>query len=87
MSPSRRTIIRSAHAQQFGQFRGNQDDGHALAGEIGDHRVDVGLGLDVDALGRLVEDEHARLGRQPFGKHDLLLVAAGKRADRLVVAS
>ena len=55
-------------------------------GEVGDHRVDLGLGLHVDALGRLVQDQHARLGRQPLGQHDLLLVAAGQRLDRLEVA-
>ena len=75
-----------AHAQQLGQLRGDQDDGEALAREVGDDRVDLGLGLHVDALGRLVQDQHARLGRQPLGQHDLLLVAAGQRLDRLQVA-
>ena len=75
-----------AHAQELGQLRGDQDDGQALAGEVGDDRVHLGLGLHVDALGRLVEDQHARLGRQPLGQHDLLLVAAGQRLDRLLVA-
>ena len=55
-------------------------------GEIGDDRVDLGLGLHVDALGRLVQDQHARLGRQPLRQHDLLLVAAGQGLDRLQVA-
>ena len=42
------------------------------------------LAADVDARGRLVEHDHARLGRQPFGDDDLLRVAAGQRPDRAV---
>ena len=57
-----------AHAQQLGQLRRDQDDGEALPGQVGDDRVHLGLGLHVDALGRLVEDQHARLGRQPLGR-------------------
>ena len=46
------------------------------------HVVDLALGADVDAARRLVEDDRARLHRQPLRQHDLLLVAAGERADR-----
>ena len=76
-----------AHADQLGQLGRDQDDREALAREIGDQRVDLGLGLHVDALGRLVQDQHAGRRRQPLGEHDLLLVAAGERLDRLVVAA
>ncbi len=41
------------------------------------------MGADVDAARRLVEDEEARLGREPAGEDRLLLVAAGQEADRL----
>ena len=57
------------------------------AGEVGDDAVDLGLGLDVDALGRLVQDQEARVGREPLRQHDLLLVAAGQRLDRLAIAA
>ena len=33
---------------------------------------------DVDAARRLVEDQDARLPRQPFAQDDLLLVATGE---------
>ena len=46
--------------------------------------VHGGLGADVDALGRLVENDHLGLRRQPFGDDHLLLVAARQRADILV---
>ena len=55
-------------------------------GQLRDDPVDLDLGADVDPAGRLVEDQHARLGRQPLGEHDLLLVAAGQGADELVHA-
>jgi len=38
---------------------------------------------DVDTAGRLIEDQGLGLGRQPFRKHDLLLIAARQRAHRL----
>ena len=45
-----------------------------------DDRVDLVLGADVDAAGRLVEDQHVRIGEDPLAQHDLLLVAAGELA-------
>ena len=46
------------------------------SGERGHVPVDLGLGADVDAARRLVEDQHARVHGQPLAEHDLLLVAA-----------
>src|SRR5690606_12071861 len=48
-----------------------------------DHLVELRLDADVDAPGRLVEDEDAGVGEQPAGEDGLLLVAAGEFADRL----
>ena len=45
--------------------------------------MNIGLGADVDAVCRLVEDQDPRLGREPFREHDLLLVAAREAADDL----
>ena len=45
--------------------------------------VDRAPGADVDAAGRLVEHDHLRLGDQPLGQHDLLLVAAGEEPHLL----
>ena len=44
---------------------------------------DLGVRAHVDAARRLVEDQEFRLRRQPARQNDLLLVAAGKLADRL----
>jgi hypothetical protein len=52
-------------AEQLGQLGRNQEDGEAVGGERANQPVDLGLGADVDALRRLVEDQEARLRRQP----------------------
>ena len=44
-----------------------------------DDFVDLELRPDVHPFGRLVEEQHLRLGRQPLGDNDLLLVAAAER--------
>ena len=72
------------HAEDLGDFGGDHDDGEALRRELGHELVHRGLGADVDALGRLVEDDDPRLRRQPLGDHHLLLVAARELADVLV---
>ena len=51
-----------------------------------DELVDLELRADVDAARRLVEQQDLRLRQQRLAEHDLLLVAAGKRADRLLEA-
>src|SRR4051812_1419477 len=45
--------------------------------------MNIGLGLDVDADGRLVDDQDPHTRRKPFGEADLLLVAAREIANRL----
>ncbi len=47
-----------------------------------DEVVDLELGRDVDAPGRLVQQDHARLGQQGAAQEHFLLVAAGEAADR-----
>ena len=53
------------------------------AGQLGEQVVHLGLGADVDAAGRLVDQQHPRAGGEPLGQHDLLLVAAGQGGDRV----
>ena len=49
-----------------------------VRGDVAQDRVDRGARADVDALGRLVEDQHLRLQQQPARDDDLLLHAAGE---------
>ena len=54
-------------------------------GELADDIEDPGARADIDADGRRIQDEELRLGGQPFGDGDALLVAAGKRRDRILL--
>ena len=42
--------------------------GDALAGELGEQPVHLGLGADVDAAGGLVDDQQLGVGGQPLGE-------------------
>src|ERR1044071_4916397 len=70
-----------AHPQDFGKLRRDHQDGDALGGEVGHQRVYLRLRAHVDALRRLVDDEHLRSSQKPTRQGDLLLVAAGERGD------
>src|SRR6202021_2295558 len=54
----------------------------ALAGKRDDQAVDLMTGADVNALGRLVEEEDLGRVHQDAGEEELLLVAAGEGRDR-----
>ena len=69
---------------QFRHLRRDQDDTDAACRQLVDQPVDLGLGADVDAARRLVEDEQHRLPGQPARQHDLLLVAAGQLRNLFV---
>ena len=68
-----------AETQNFGQFRGDDDDGAPFGGEAVEQLVDLALGADIDAARRLVEDQDIAVAQQPLGDDHLLLVAAGKK--------
>ena len=72
-----------AHAEDLRQLRGDEQDRQALSGEVRDRAVHIGLGADVDAVRRLVEDQDPRLRCEPLREHDLLLVAAGEASHHL----
>ena len=50
-----------------------------------DQLVDRLLGADIDALGRLIENQHLRSGIEPAGDQDLLLISSGEMIDGLVL--
>ena len=84
--PSRQTSTRCARPGDLGQVAGGEHDRHPVGGERSHQPVDLGLGADVDAARRLVEQQHARSRAQPLGEHDLLLVAARELPCALVRA-
>src|SRR5581483_4651270 len=67
-----------AHAHQLLDLRGDQKYAGSVGGELVDDLVDLVFGANVDAAGRLVQDDDARLAQKPLGDDDLLLIAAGE---------
>ncbi len=72
------------HAEHFGQFARNHQHRHAVAHQFRQRAIHLRLRADVDAARRFVDDQHLRIGREPFAEHDLLLIAARQRADRRI---
>ena len=77
--PPRMTSDPVGEPQDLLDLVGDEQDRDAARGELDEQLVDVALGADVDAAGRLVGDEHRRVGEQGAREHELLLVAAGQR--------
>ena len=67
-----------AHAEHFRQFGRDHDDGNALGSQIIDYTIDFFLCTDVHASGRLVKNQYLRIGIDPLGNYDLLLITAGE---------
>ena len=84
--PSDMTTMRCASASTSGRSEETTSSAMPLRGEVAQDAVDVGLGADVDAARRLVDDQDARLARQPLGEQHLLLVAARQVAHLAVDA-
>src|SRR5438876_947540 len=69
-----------AQPRKLGEIAGIDHCAGAAGDEIGEEHVDLRLGGNVDALGRIVEQQHCNAPRQPFRQDHLLLIAAGQRA-------
>ncbi len=78
------TRMRSASATISGMSLEMSRIDTPLAGDLADQLVQIGLGLDVDADRRLVDDQDLGVGGEPLGDRHLLLVAAREIADGLV---
>ena len=85
-APSRSTSTRSAPSTTSSSSEEISTTPSPCRGQLVDQRLDLGLGADVDAPGRLVEQQHPRVQAEHPGQQDLLLVAAGQLADLLVRA-
>ena len=68
-------------ADDFGQFARNHHHGDAAGGQIVDDAVNFGLGPDIDAARRLIEEQYFGLDFQPARQQHLLLIATGQPAD------
>ena len=76
-----------AERHQLDQVARYHHDRLALRRQLAQQRMDRVLRRDVDAAGRLVEEQDATVAREPAGDHHLLLVAAAQLGHRLVDAS
>ena len=75
-----------ADALDFLEIGRNQQNRQSLAQRELKQMVDVRLRPDVDADGRLLENEQPDMRLHPARDHHLLLVSAGKRRHRLLDA-
>src|SRR5262252_2104061 len=69
-----------AHADHLFHVGRDHQDRDAGVGQRAQQAVDLALAADVDAAGRLVEDDHPGFHRQPLGQRHLLLVATRQHA-------
>src|SRR5262249_18375192 len=68
--------------ENLGGVGAGDDDAEAGGAEVAQALVDLGARADVHTTRRLLQQHDPRLGAEPFADSDLLLVAAGQRADR-----
>lgn len=71
-----------AAANEFGIVCGIEHDRSARVGELAQQCVDLLLGADIDAPGRIAEQQDARRIHQPFADDHLLLVSTRQRTHR-----
>ena len=78
--------MRSQRPTSSGSSVEREQDDAAVGRHLADQAVDLALGADIDAAGRVVEEEDLRRDLQPLADDDLLLVAArelvGERPGR-----
>lgn len=59
------------------ELGGDHQNAQALIGKLPDQRLNLGLGPDVYAAGRFIEDQEFRIGAEPSREQHFLLIAAG----------
>src|SRR5690348_5575782 len=57
--------------EHLGHLAGHDHHRHPGRGQVADEAVDLAARADVDAAGRLVEQQHLAAAQQPPGQHDL----------------
>jgi hypothetical protein len=70
-----------ADERNLGQLAREEEHRGAVRGELAQERVDLALGADVDAAGRVEAEQGLEPVREPAGDRHLLLVAAREPAD------
>ena len=70
--------MRSQTLEQFLEIRNGDNDRGASGRQRGDRAVNVGLGSDVDAGGRFIQEDDPPIRSHGPGKSDLLRVSPAK---------
>ena len=73
----------SLHDQVAERIRALIFDRQLAPGEFIDQRVNFGLGADIDAASRFVEDQYFRTTGQPLSEDDFLLIPTGQQPHNL----
>jgi hypothetical protein len=73
-----------AKQHQLFDLARNHHDPLAATGQVLDQMIHRELRRDIDAPGRLVEQDDLRGAQEPTGHHHLLLVAAAQLSDGLI---
>ena len=76
MRPSETTSTRSQIAEQLFKIRNRDHNGRALCGDFGNDAANIRLGADIDAGGRLIEQEHPAICGERAAESDFLRIAA-----------
>ena len=77
-TPGRNNKDAVADAEQFLEIGNGDDDRSASGRQRCDRTVNVGLGSDVDAGGRFIQEDHPPIRGDGPGKSDLLRVSSAK---------
>ena len=73
-----------AHAEYLFELRGNHQDRGSRFSQLVHQAVNFLPGADVDAPGRLIEQEDARLTEEPLRQDRFLLISATQRGRFLI---
>ena len=60
-------------------------DDHGAAGEVVECALQDAHGLDIEVVGRLVEEQQVAAGAELFGQMDAVALAAGELSDELLL--
>src|SRR3954447_3378770 len=69
---------------QLFDLRRDHENAQPIVGEFMHKAENLGLGADVDAAGRLIQDQKLWIHAEPARQQDLLLVSSGKLANGLL---
>ena len=71
-------------ADNFRKIGGDDNHTNAFTRKPAQQLVDLFFRAHINTLGWFVQNQNFRMDRQPFRKHDLLLIAAGERCAWLI---